>query len=196
MPTSKKLKRGGRLGKYRLEARIGTGASAEVWRARDTIEGRRVAVKVVLPQVILEFGRESVEGEARIAAQLDHPNIVGIRNADWIDGRFVLVTDLAERSLEDYASARRSVPIALSILRDVAEVDNALASLRQLGHLRRVGTFLTPSRGAVAAAASAALAAIGTGLSFNSLLQFDELVEGGDDAAFLFLGGGLAGNFL
>jgi len=121
MPLSKRLKRGGRLGKYRLEARIGTGASAEVWRARDTIEGRRVAVKVVLPQVITEFGRESVEGEARIAAHLDHPNIVGIRNADWVDGRFVIVTSLAERSLEDYVSARRSVPIALSILRDVAE---------------------------------------------------------------------------
>ena len=130
---TKRLQRGGRLGKYRLERKIGEGASADVWRARDTIEGRRVAVKVVNPGVIHEFGKKSVEGEARIAAHLDHPNIVGIRNADWIEGHFAIVTDLAQRSLDEYASARRSVPVALGILRDVAEA-LAYAHERKLIH--------------------------------------------------------------
>jgi serine/threonine-protein kinase len=116
-----RLSRGSRLGKYRLEKRLGEGGTATVWKARDTIEGRRVAVKIVSPDVVAEFGRDAIENEARIAAQLDHPRVVGIRNADWIDGRFVLVTDLARTSLDAYAGPRRSPALALAILRDVAE---------------------------------------------------------------------------
>lgn len=117
----KRLVRGARLGKYRLERRLGEGASASVWRARDTVEGRRVALKIVLPGVVQEFGRAAIEAEARIAARLEHPCVVGIRNADWIEGHFVLVTELAIKSLDQYAGARRSAAVALSILRDVAE---------------------------------------------------------------------------
>lgn len=116
----KRLKRGTRLGKYRLDQLLGEGASAVVWRARDLVEERAVALKIVLPKVVEEFGRRDVEDEARLAARLDHPNIVTIRNADWIDSYFVIVTELARRSLQGYASARRSPSLALSIIRDVA----------------------------------------------------------------------------
>ncbi|MHA7836376.1 MAG: serine/threonine-protein kinase [bacterium] len=118
---TKRLTKGSRLGKYRLEKRLGEGGSATVWQARDTIEGRRAALKIVAPEVVTEFGRDAVENEARIAAQLDHPRVVSIRNADWIEGHFVLVTDLARTSLDLYAGARRSPALALSILLDVAE---------------------------------------------------------------------------
>ncbi len=40
------MRRGHRLGKYRLEKRIGRGAFAEVWKARDTVERRDVALKI------------------------------------------------------------------------------------------------------------------------------------------------------
>jgi serine/threonine-protein kinase len=108
------------LGKYRLERRLGRGSFASVWRARDTVENREVALKVVAPQVEEEFGRHGIEREARIASRLSHPNVVTLRNADWIDGYFVLATDLAERSLAEYAGAWRSPRIALRIVRDVA----------------------------------------------------------------------------
>ncbi len=39
------LRKGTRMGKYRLDRRIGQGAFAEVWKARDTVEGRSVALK-------------------------------------------------------------------------------------------------------------------------------------------------------
>ena len=55
----RRLARGSRLGKYRLERRLGVGGSATVWQARDTIEGRRVAVKIVHPAVVQELGREA-----------------------------------------------------------------------------------------------------------------------------------------
>lgn len=127
------LRRGVRLGKYRLERRLGIGAAAEVWAARDAIEQRRVALKIVKPSVIDEHGRAEVEREARIATRLDHPNTLAIRNADWMDGRFVLVTELAKTSLADYAGARRSGRVALRVIRDVT-AGLAYAHGRRLMH--------------------------------------------------------------
>ncbi len=114
------LRRGTRLGKYRLERRLGRGAFSDVWRARDTVENRRVALKIPLPEVVRDHGRSAVEYEARIAASLDHPNIVGLRNADWCGSRLLLASDLATRSLADYPAAKRSARIALRVICDVA----------------------------------------------------------------------------
>jgi len=115
------LRKGGRLGKYLLEKRLGRGGFAEVWRATDTVEKRRVALKVAHSEAIDEFGRAQIEQEARIAASLHHPHIVSIRNADWVGGRFVMAWDLAEKSLAEFKKARRSPRVALDIMRQIAE---------------------------------------------------------------------------
>jgi serine/threonine-protein kinase len=128
------LKRGSRLGKYRMERRIGRGAFASVWKARDLVENRDVALKLVGPQEVEEYGRKALEHEARIGIRISHPNIVGFRNADWIEGWFVLATDLAERNLANYAGARRSGAVALGIIRDVAR---GLAHAHSKGVLHR-----------------------------------------------------------
>lgn len=117
----RRLRTGSRLGKYRLEKKLGEGGSAVVWRARDTVEHRRVALKVTQPALVDQFGRRAIEAEARVAARLDHPNVVRLLWADWIDGLFVLVSDLARASLDAYPSARRSPSIATRVLADVAE---------------------------------------------------------------------------
>ena len=88
--------------------------------ARDTVERRDVALKIAAPEISARFGRDSIEQEARIAASLDHPNIVAVRNADWIGGYFVIATDLARKSLAEYAGARRSTETGLRVVRDVA----------------------------------------------------------------------------
>ena len=93
------LRRGSRVGKYRLDRKVGRGAFAEVWKARDTVENRAVAIKLAHPDAVAEWGRKKIEHEARVASRLDHPGIVSIRNADWIDGRFAIVTDLAVSNL-------------------------------------------------------------------------------------------------
>lgn len=120
MVADVRFRRGSRLGKYRLDRRLGRGAFAEVWKARDLVENRNVALKIVDPGVEKEWGRKAIEHEARIAAKLAHPNVVAVRNADWIDGRFVLASDLAVRSLADYPGARRSTRIALGVIENVA----------------------------------------------------------------------------
>jgi hypothetical protein len=114
------LRRNARLGKYRLERRIGRGAFADVWKARDTVENRVVALKVTAPELVEEWGRSAIEHEARVASHLVHPSIVTVRNADWIDGRFVIASDLAKCSLDRYAHARRSGDAALAIVRQIA----------------------------------------------------------------------------
>ena len=70
---------GERLGRYRLEARIGAGGMAEVWRAFDPQLERPVAIKVVQPSVARDPGfAERFTHEARVAASLVHPNIVPV----------------------------------------------------------------------------------------------------------------------
>jgi serine/threonine-protein kinase len=113
-------RRGSRLGKYRLERRIGSGAFASVWKARDTIEGRFVALKVSDPRHVATFGRDELAKEARIAAAIDHPNVARLYNADWVDGHFVMASELARRNLAEYAGARRSAAIGLDIIRQLA----------------------------------------------------------------------------
>ncbi|MCH7709126.1 MAG: protein kinase [Myxococcales bacterium] len=114
------LRKGSRLGKYRLERRVGKGGFAEVWQVRDTVENQRLALKVTHPEAVAEWGRSAIEREAQITARLHHPGIVVVRNADWIDGRFVIATDLAQTSLARYTRARRSASTALTVIRDVA----------------------------------------------------------------------------
>ena len=99
------FRKGSTLGKYRLDRRLGRGAFADVWRARDTVESQPVALKVVLPEVVEAHGREMTEHEARVAARLKHPNIASVRNADWINGYFVMATELAAKNLAEYPGA-------------------------------------------------------------------------------------------
>ncbi|MBW2289159.1 MAG: serine/threonine protein kinase [Deltaproteobacteria bacterium] len=130
---AKTLRRGTRLGKYRLERLIDRGSFAQVWKARDMVEARFVALKVTHSDIVDDWGRKEIEKEARIVSRLDHPNIVAIRNADWIEGRFVIASDLAIANLSKYPRARRSGSVALGIVRDVT-AGLAYAHERRLMH--------------------------------------------------------------
>ena len=115
-----RLRRGSQLGKYRLERLLGHGASPRSGARATRSRTAPVALKIIDAAQVAEWGRDAIAHEARIATRLSHPNIVAVRNADWVDGHFVLATDLAERSLADYAGARRSGELALRVVRDVA----------------------------------------------------------------------------
>ncbi len=100
---------GKRLGKYKILRRIADGGFATVYRARDTIEGVDVALKIpsakeLDPGLLVDFARE-----ARLAAQLEHPNILPLKNADVIDGTFVLAYQLGMESLADRIRRRFSL---------------------------------------------------------------------------------------
>ncbi len=131
---SKPLRRRARLGKYLLDKRLGEGAYAQVWRARDTVEGHVVALKLVLPEGIEDMGADRVVREARVASHLDHANVLPVLNADWIDDYFALATRLCKHSLDEHRPAKRSPATALKILTDVAA---GLAHAHERGVLHR-----------------------------------------------------------
>jgi serine/threonine-protein kinase len=97
---------GQRLGKYRLKRRVARGGFGDVYEAYDTIEGISVAVKIPLGGVVKQENLDDFRREVRITAKLDHPNILRIKNADFIDGVFAIVQPLGEHSLDDRISKR------------------------------------------------------------------------------------------
>ncbi len=121
--TQARLVVGQRLGKYRLEAHLGTGGSCEVWRARDSVEDIRVALKIPLVGVGGERDSEQLFREVRVVAKLRHPHIMPIKNADVIDGYAVLATELSVGTLEDRSrpmSVKRILSIGLQVLDGLA----------------------------------------------------------------------------
>ena len=100
-------------GRYRLEAGIGSGASADVYRALDLELDRRVAVKLVHPGLASDerFLRH-FQGEARAVAALNHPYIVQIHDWGRDEGQpFLVLEYLSGGSLRDLlASGTRLSP--------------------------------------------------------------------------------------
>ena len=102
-----------KLGKYRIDGKLGDGGFAAVYKATDTIEGVRVALKILNEYLLTENVLEDFRYEVRLAGKLKHPNILPLKNADFIEGRFVLVFPLGERTLSDRLQSRLSIPLAM-----------------------------------------------------------------------------------
>ncbi len=119
MQPKRRLRSRQRLGKYRLEKRLGQGGFAEVFQAYDSIEGIRVALKVPQHALLNADLLEDFRKEVRLAARFDHPNILPIKNADFVDGHFVVVYPLGDESLADRLRRRMSFPLALEFAEQV-----------------------------------------------------------------------------
>jgi eukaryotic-like serine/threonine-protein kinase len=91
-------------GRYRLEKRLGRGAMGQVYVARDeNLITRRVAVKTIRPDVLSDEDLQEGEAiarferEARTAASIQHPNIVGVTDfGKSEEGVFFLVMEYVE----------------------------------------------------------------------------------------------------
>jgi eukaryotic-like serine/threonine-protein kinase len=117
------------LGRYRLERRLGAGGFGVVWLAWDERLEREVAVKVI-PR---EGGHDRVEREARAAARLNHPGIVGLYELASDEHDVYLVSELVRgRTLADLERER-----AISD-RDVARIGVALCAALDHAHARGV----------------------------------------------------------
>ena len=119
----------GRLiaGRYRLLAKLGHGGMGTVWRAKDEMVDREVAVKEPrVPDHLPERERanafERMRREARAAARLDHPAVVNVYDVAVVDGRPWIVMELVHgRSLggalqEGTLDAREAARIGLEVL--------------------------------------------------------------------------------
>src|SRR5215211_3776498 len=100
-----------RIGKviagYRIEERVGRGGMGLVYRAEHLNLRRRAAIKIIAPELAEASGfRERFNREARIAAALQHPNIVTVYDAGEADGLLYLAMQYIEGS--DLSSVLRT----------------------------------------------------------------------------------------
>jgi predicted Ser/Thr protein kinase len=122
-----RLERGAELGGYRIEQQIGQGGMGIVYRVTNVALGRVYALKVLAPELADdEQFRQRFQREMRIAASIDHPNVVGIHYAGEQDGFLFLAMDYVHG--ED--------------LRQLILRDGALDPARAVGILTQVGFAL------------------------------------------------------
>jgi serine/threonine protein kinase len=125
------LKARQRLGKYRIERRIDSGAFAAVYQAFDTIEGIRVALKIPHHHLTDEQFLEDFRKEVRVTAKLDHENILSLKDASFIDGHFVIAMPLGVETLFDRLQRRMS-------LRKVLNYSEQALSAAAYAHSQRI----------------------------------------------------------
>src|SRR4051812_20056064 len=118
------------LGRYRMTGRLGSGGFGTVYAARDERLRRDVAIKVI-PRV--ETDDDRAGREARVAARLNHPNVVALYELGFDDDNIYLVSELVEgRTLADLIADD-----ALSD-RDIARIGAALCDGLAHAHERGV----------------------------------------------------------
>ena len=88
---------GSEVAGYRVDELVGRGGMGEVYRARDERLERNVALKILADRYAEdEAFRDRLERESRIAASLDHPNVVPIYEAGEADGRLFIAMRYVE----------------------------------------------------------------------------------------------------
>jgi serine/threonine-protein kinase len=127
------------FGRYVIEARLGGGGCGDVYRARDTVLHRQVALKVLLPD---DAERQHGDARARIlreataAAALDHPHAVSIFDVGEVDGvPYLAMEHIVGRSLRDHIGDA-TVPFERRV-RWLSDVALALAAAHARGLVHR-----------------------------------------------------------
>ncbi len=126
------------LGRYLIQAEIGRGGMARVYRALDTVLQRPVALKVLQPSLSAdpEFSRR-FEREAVTAANVRHPAIVTIYDVGEADQlRYIAMEYIAGRTLMEVLQerGRLGLPLTIAVLEPVAQ---ALDYAHQQGMVHR-----------------------------------------------------------
>jgi Tol biopolymer transport system component len=106
------LSSGSKLGPYEILAPLGAGGMGEVYRARDNRLGREVALKILPAAFSGDAGRRArFEQEARAAAALNHPNIVGLFDIGSEEGGFYIVSELVSGETLEAMLERGQLPM-------------------------------------------------------------------------------------
>jgi serine/threonine-protein kinase len=113
-------------GGYTMERELGGGGMSRVFVAMDHGLGRRVVIKVLLPELAASLSVERFRREVLLAAGLQHPNIVPVLTAGDVEGLpyfimpFVDGESLRERMVRGPLSVRETVNVAKDVARALA----------------------------------------------------------------------------
>jgi serine/threonine protein kinase len=125
-------------GEYDIEREVGRGAMAVVYRATEAGLGRRVALKVLPPEMTLSRElSERFKREARLAASLEHPNIIPVYREGQA-GRFLFMAMkfIEGRSLEDIIQSQGPLPVSV-VMHVLRAATSALAYAHERGIVHR-----------------------------------------------------------
>jgi serine/threonine-protein kinase len=141
-------------GRYRIERELGRGGTATVYLALDLRHARRVAIKVLYPDLAASLGTERFLREIRIAAGLVHPNILTLYDSGEAEGLLYYVMPYIEgESLRHRLRREIQMPVgeALRVARQVADA-LAHAHLHGIVHrdVKPENILLDPDRALVA----------------------------------------------
>lgn len=128
---------GRKVGRFLVLAKLGQGGMATVWRARDELLGRDVALKILDPKLAdsLKVRRRFVH-EARTVANLDHPGAVAVYDSGESEGNVYIAMRWVDGETLSKILARRLLPLAEAV-RIVIAVAEVLAHAHQRGVIHR-----------------------------------------------------------
>jgi serine/threonine-protein kinase len=134
---------------YHIVGKLGGGGMGVVYEAEDTRLGRRVALKFIPSDLLGDHkSLERFLREARIASQLNHPNICTIHDIGDLDGQpYIVMEKLEGSSLRDLMNGK---PLELEKVLDVGiQASDALAACHAKGIIHRdikpANIFLSPA---------------------------------------------------
>jgi serine/threonine-protein kinase len=111
-------------GRYRIERELGHGGMATVFLAQDLKHDRRVALKVLKPDLAAVVGAERFLAEIKTTANLQHPNILALFDSGQVEGTvFYAMPFVDGESLRDRLAREKQLPVdaALRIATEVAD---------------------------------------------------------------------------
>jgi len=130
-------------GRYVVKSFLGAGGMGEVYEAEHAKLGRRVALKVMRPEIASRPGfAERFEQEGRVLARLSHPGIVTVHDMDSDRGRIFIAMEFVTgpggkaRSLADELAERGKLPEE-DVKRLALEMCDALSAAHEKGVLHR-----------------------------------------------------------
>ena len=123
--------------RYRLEREIGSGGMAQVFLAEDLRHGRKVAIKVLRPDIGSAVGGERFLREIEIAARLTHPHVLPLHDSGELDSLLYYVMPYVEgETLRDRLRREKRLPLR-DALRITSNVAGGLAYAHQRGVVHR-----------------------------------------------------------
>jgi eukaryotic-like serine/threonine-protein kinase len=123
--------------RYRIERELGAGGMATVYLAHDLKHDRKVAIKVLRPELAAVIGAERFLREIKTIANLQHPHILGLIDSGEVNGTAYYVMPYVEgESLRDRLTREKQLPVADAV-RLATEVASALDYAHRHGVIHR-----------------------------------------------------------
>ena len=121
-------------GRYRIEGELGEGGMASVYLATDLKHERKVALKILKPELAAVVGGDRFLQEIRVTANLQHPHILPLHDSGTADGLVYYVMPYVEgESLRERLDREKQLPVG-----EAVRIASAVGSALDYAHRRDV----------------------------------------------------------